>query len=164
MNSLHLLQTFYITWGVSLDRFWYFCRKRDIQNLIVVMFFAHILKFAKAKNVIHASFTFHCNTYVSLVLVVILPCQSHICKLFLIWFFAADDGLASGSSEPMTFLGAGLCHVSSVTCHLSCVMCHVSHVTCHISGEKMKRKKNGKNGGASRSTVCYQRGLTRLVS
>ena len=39
-------------------------------------------------------------------------------------------------------------------------MCHVSHVTCRMS---MSHKKNGKSGGASRSRVCYQRGLLRLV-
>ena len=86
------------------------CAGREIlTNLSVVMFFAHILKFAKAKFVIHASFSFHFNNFVTLGLVVILPYQRHICKLFLIWFFGVDVGLASWSLEPMTFLGAGLC-------------------------------------------------------
>ena len=49
-----------------------------------------------------------------------------------------------------------MCHVSHVTCHMSCVTCHVSCVT--------KQSKKLKNGGASRSRVCYQRGLPRLVS
>ena len=39
-------------------------------------------------------------------------------------------------------------------CHVSCVICHVSHVT---------QKKSGLSGEASRSRVCYQRGLRRLV-
>ena len=48
-------------------------------------------------------------------------------------------------------------------------MCHVSRVTCHVSQKKrVKKIKNkkynyGKSGGASRSRVCYQRGLPRLV-
>ena len=54
-----------------------------------------------------------------------------------------------------------MCHVSRVTCHVSCVTCHMSHVTCHLS--QKKQKKNGKSGEISRSRVCYQRGLPRLV-
>ena len=58
-------------------------------------------------------------------------------------------------------------------CHVSCVMCHVSPVTCQIiflHNTKEKKlffcilKKIGQSGGASRWTVCYQRGLPRLVS
>ena len=43
--------------------------------------------------------------------------------------------------------------------NLSCVMCHVSNVTCKVS--HIRRKKSG---GASWWRVCYQRGLTLLVS
>ena len=38
--------------------------------------------------------------------------------------------------------------------HMSCVTCYVSRVTCFF----------GQSGGASRWSVCYQRGLPRLVS
>ena len=37
----------------------------------------------------------------------------------------------------------------------------MSHVTCHVS--HVEEEKNGQIGGASRSRVCYQRGLPRLV-
>ena len=60
-----------------------------------------------------------------------------------------------------------MCPVSGVTCHLSRVTCHVSHVTCHMSHVKKNIYiyffLNGKSGEASRSRVCYQRGLPRLV-
>ena len=39
------------------------------------------------------------------------------------------------------------------------VICHVSHVTCHVSFIIFF----GQNGGACSWTVCYQRGLPRLV-
>ena len=47
-------------------------------------------------------------------------------------------------------------------CHVSRVTCHMSHVTCK---KHIKTKNNNKlqSGGASRSRVCYQRGLPRLV-
>ena len=41
--------------------------------------------------------------------------------------------------------------------YMSCVTCYMSHGTCDVS--KIKKK----HGGASRSRVCYQRGLPRLV-
>ena len=50
-------------------------------------------------------------------------------------------------------------HVSRVTYHMSYVMCHMSHVVCHMS----QQQQNGQSGGASRSRVCYQQGLPRLV-
>ena len=45
--------------------------------------------------------------------------------------------------------------------HVSHVTCRVPHVTCHNHVSHIK--KNGQSGGASRSRVCYQRGLPRLV-
>ena len=48
-------------------------------------------------------------------------------------------------------------------CHVSCVTCHMSRATCHMSQSCIAYKKNGQSGGASRSRVCYQRGLPRLV-
>ena len=66
------------------------------------------------------------------------------------------------------YVSCVMCHVSRVTCHVSRVTCHVSHVTCHMSCVTKKVfffvEKNGKSGEASRSRVCYQRGLPRLVS
>ena len=58
-----------------------------------------------------------------------------------------------------------LCHMSCVMCHVSHVTCHMSHVACHVSfvTTTKKMKKNGQSGGASRSRVCYERGLPRLV-
>ena len=47
-----------------------------------------------------------------------------------------------------------MCHMSCVTCHVSPVTCHMSHVTCICFGQKV---------GASQWSVCYQRGLPRLV-
>ena len=54
-------------------------------------------------------------------------------------------------------------HVSRITCHVSYVTCHVSRVTCHMSRVTCQQQKSGQSGGASRSRVCYQRGLPRLV-
>ena len=51
--------------------------------------------------------------------------------------------------------------MSRVTCHMSHVMCHMSYVTC--LKKKEKKRKKGQSGGASRSRVCYQGGLPRLV-
>ena len=48
-------------------------------------------------------------------------------------------------------------HVLHVTCHMSCVMCHMSHVMCLLV------IFFGQSGEAYRWTVCYQRGLPRLV-
>ena len=45
-----------------------------------------------------------------------------------------------------------------VTCHVSCVMCQVSCLKCHMYFFFMD-----KFPGASRWSVCYQRGLPRLV-
>ena len=50
-----------------------------------------------------------------------------------------------------------MCHESGVMFHMSCVTCHKSHV-------KKTTTKNRLSGGASRSRVCYQRGLPRLVT
>ena len=44
-----------------------------------------------------------------------------------------------------------------------CVTCHVSHVTCHIFIYFLFFIFGGKSGGASWWSVCYQRGLRRLV-
>ena len=47
---------------------------------------------------------------------------------------------------------------------MSHVTCHVSHVTCHLSHVIFLYFITEKRGGASRSRVCYKRGLPRLVS
>ena len=50
-------------------------------------------------------------------------------------------------------LSGVMCQVSGVRCQVSCVMCQVSGVTCQVLF-----------GGAIRWRVCYQWGLSRLVS
>ena len=52
-------------------------------------------------------------------------------------------------------------YVPCVTCHMSRATCHVSHVTCQEFKKKYKQME--KSGAASRSRVCYQRGLPCLV-
>ena len=52
--------------------------------------------------------------------------------------------------------------------HVSSVTCHVSRVTGPMSKKLhffffLHKKKFGQSGGASWWSVCYQRGLPRLV-
>ena len=53
--------------------------------------------------------------------------------------------------------------MSHVTCHVSRVTCHMSHVTCYMSHDIFNFFIFWQNGGASQWSVCYQRGLPRLV-
>ena len=60
-----------------------------------------------------------------------------------------------------------MCHVSRVTCHLSPVTCHMSKIfflTFSLLKKNYTTRNIGQSGGASQWRVCYQRGLTRLVS
>ena len=53
--------------------------------------------------------------------------------------------------------------VSCVTCHMTCDTWHVTwYVTNDMSYVKREHRKKGKNGGASRGRVCYQRALPLL--
>ena len=56
------------------------------------------------------------------------------------------------------------CHVSHVKCHVSGIMCHcqVSGVTCQVS--QFVIFFFGQSGWAILWRICYQRGLTCLVS
>ena len=54
-----------------------------------------------------------------------------------------------------------MCHMSGVMCQVSGVRCHVSRVRCHMSNIFFIFFLQ--SGGASWWSVCYQRGLPRLV-
>ena len=55
-------------------------------------------------------------------------------------------------------------NLSCVMCHMSHVTCHVSRVTCHMSSVFLFFLFFLQSGGAIWWRVCYQQGLTRLVS
>ena len=55
------------------------------------------------------------------------------------------------------------CHMSGVICHMLCVMCHILCVTCHVS-QSGQSGQGGQSGEISHWSVCYQRGLSCLVS